>query len=58
MLDVECKVLDAKSYAMHVQCSQRVLSAEAEQDTAVRPIAEKQYMWEGRWGEEKVLQLP
>ncbi|HEV2654610.1 MAG TPA: hypothetical protein VGT82_06610, partial [Ktedonobacteraceae bacterium] len=58
VLDVECKVLDAKSYAMRVHCSQRVSSVKAEQNIAVQSIAEKQYMWEGKWGEEKLLQLP
>lgn len=58
VLDVECKVLDAKSYAMRIQCSQRVSSEEAAQNVEAQPNSSQEFAWEGRWGEEKVLQLP
>jgi|SRR5450755_46003 hypothetical protein len=58
MLDVECKVLDAKTYAMRVQCSQRVAGDEGAHDVEARSTSAQQFAWEGRWGEEKVLKLP
>src|SRR6266516_625814 len=59
MLDVECKVLDAKSYFIRVHCSPRVANEEVGQDVEAQiHAASHQFVWEGVWGEEKVLQLP
>src|SRR6266487_2768355 len=59
MLDVECKVLDAKSYFIRVHCSPRVANEEVGQDAEAQILATPhQFVWEGVWGEEKVLQLP
>ncbi len=56
MLSVECKVLDAQSYSMHVACQPRAVNEEVDQDAG--SPASHQFTWEGRWGEEKILQLP
>lgn len=55
-VSVECTLLDADHYRLHVSSTLRLLDADGLPVDA--PAIEQVWTWEGVWGDKRVLQLP
>ena len=54
-ISVECIMLDADHYRLRVSSTKQVVAEEFQEDAL--PV-EQEWMWEGVWEDEKILQLP
>ncbi len=61
LLEIECTVRDAKSYALRMHCSRREIkkAEEAiENEELQQPRTMQRCEWEGKWGEGRTILLP